>query len=109
MESSAAVEGEKVVFGEEVTCEIFDDRYVLFPCKFLTPSQSMELRTRCSWRLITDMKAYGSLSLPSTFTVEPSSGCERTKLARAERSNSGASLPNSCRSKTLIPSKSTSG
>lgn len=60
-------------------------------------------------KLMTERKAYASVSLPSTLTVEPSRGCARMRSVRFERSSKGASTSNSCCSSVLMPWKSMSG
>lgn len=64
--------------------------------------------TLCSLIFKTDKNAYGSVSIPSTLTVDPSRGCERIRSASADMSNNCASLSRSCRNNVLRPWKSTS-
>jgi hypothetical protein len=49
-------------------------------------SQQWVQHTRCSCKLSTVKKAYGSVSFPSTLTVLPSKGWLRIRSERAERS-----------------------
>lgn len=66
-------------------------------------------RTLCSWIFSTVRNAYGSDSLPSTFTVDPSNGCDRIRSASPDRSNSWESLSNNWRRRFFRPWKSTAG
>jgi len=65
--------------------------------------------TLCVWRFKIVRNAYGSVSLPSTFTVEPRSGCDRIKSTSADRLNNSASASKSWRQRDFRPWKSTSG
>lgn len=65
--------------------------------------------TLCAVRFSTVRNAYGSDSMPSHFTVLPSSGCDRIRSASSDRLKSWASMSRSCRSRFLVPWKSTVG
>ena len=63
----------------------------------------------CVSRFRTVRKAYGSVSLPSTLTVLPSSGCDNIISASSERLNNCESTSRSWRKRFLRPWKSTAG